>query len=87
MPYKVVRFQPTPNPNALKCILDGALPEPIRSYRSADQAKDDPLGRALFQIPGVTSLLLSGQWLTVNKAEGSDWGVIKPAVQAELLKA
>jgi len=87
VPYKVVRFQPTPNPNALKCILDGLLPEPIRSYRSAEEAEADPLGRALFAVPGVTSLLLSGEWLTVNKAEEADWGQVKAGVQSALGKA
>lgn len=86
MPYKVVRFQPTPNPNALKCVLDGVLPDPIRSYRSPEQAEGDPLGRELFAIPGVTSLLLAGEWLTVNKDEGTDWGAVKAGVQAALAK-
>lgn len=87
MPYKVVRFQPTPNPNALKCVLDGTLPEPIRSYRAADQAEADPLGRALFAIPGVTSLLISGEWVTVNKSADADWAGVKAGVVAALAKA
>src|SRR5438128_1453945 len=69
MPYTVQEFQPTPNPNALKCVLDRPLPEPIRSFRSAAEAAGDPLGSALFAVPGVTAVLLSGGWLTVNKTK------------------
>lgn len=86
MPYKVVRFQPTPNPNAVKCILDRALPEPIRSYRAAAEANEDPLGRELFRIPGVTGLLISGGWVTISKAEAAAWPVIQSEVEAVLAR-
>ena len=79
MPYAITQFQPTPNPHALKCILDHALPDPPRSFRSADQAGDDPLARALFAIPGVTGLLLNGGWLTINKRPETDWASIRTA--------
>jgi hypothetical protein len=81
MPHRVVEFQPTPNPNALKCILDAPLPEPIRSFRTAQQAAGDPLGEALIAIPGVTGVLLSGAWMTVNKAPQTEWTAVKRAVQ------
>lgn len=87
MPYKVVRFQPTPNPNALKCILDRALPEPIRSYRAPAEACADPLARELFAIPGVTGLLISGEWVTVNKDGAAEWSGIRSGVEAVLQKA
>jgi hypothetical protein len=87
VPYKVVRFQPTPNPNALKCVLDASLPEPIRSYRAPEQAAADPLGSALFMIPGVTSVLISGDWVTVNKSEEADWPPIRAGVEAVLSRA
>lgn len=84
MPYSITRFEPTPNPNAVKCILDRPLPDPPRSFRAADQVGDDPLGRALFAIPGVAGLLLSGGWLTVNKRPEADWARIKTGVQQVL---
>ena len=68
-------------------MLDGTLPEPIRSYRAASEAAADPLGRALFAVPGVTSLLISGGWVTVNKSTEADWAGVKAGVQAALAKA
>lgn len=87
MPYTVTSFQPTPNPNALKCLLDRPMPEPIRSFRSAAEAEADPVARALFAVPGVTSVLISGGWLAVNKAPDSPWPPIKRAVEAVLKDA
>ena len=84
MAYTVTKFQPTPNPNALKCVLDRPLPEPIRSYRAREQAEADPLGAALFAVPGVTGVLLSGGWLTVNKSPEADWSGVKKGIEAVL---
>lgn len=86
MPYRVVAFQPTPNPNALKCTVQPRLPDPPRSFRSAADAGNDALARAIFDIPGVTSLLLNGDWMTVNKAPSADWGSVKKGVQAAMAR-
>lgn len=83
---RITTFQPTPNPNALKCILDAPLAGPVRSFRSAAEASADQLAGALFAIPGVTSVLISGGWLTVNKAPDMDWPKIKRAVE-EVVKS
>jgi hypothetical protein len=92
MPYRVTDFQTTPNPNALKCVLDRKLasppqPPPPRSYFNADQTKGDPLAVALFAIPGVRNLLIQAAWITVSKAADSDWKPIKSAVERVLNEA
>ncbi len=87
MPYAVTQFQPTPNPNALKCILDRRLPDPPRSFRSAQDAGADPLAAPLFRVPGVVGLLLNGDWLTVNKSPEADWGSIKKSLKQALAEA
>lgn len=87
MPYAVTQFQPTPNPNALKCILDRRLPDPPRSFRSASDAAGDPLGSLLFRVPGVVGLLLNGDWLTVNRSPDADWRSIKQGLKQALSEA
>lgn len=87
MPYRIVRYDDTPNPNALKCILDRTVAPGPRSYRSADQAAADPVAAALFAIPGVTGLLFSEGWLTVSKAPETPWKSIKPGVERALAAA
>lgn len=90
MPHRIVRFEQTPNPNALKCHLEPALPArppDARSYRSAEAAQADPLARAIFEIPGVKSVLLMGEWLTVNKSPGAGWAEIKRGLKEALKRA
>ncbi len=74
-----VTFETTPNPNAIKCISSKPIFEGIRSYRRAEDA-DCELSRAVFAIDGVTSLLINGSWMTVNKAPEASWPPIKRRV-------
>jgi hypothetical protein len=84
MAYRVVRYQETPNPNALKVFLDHSAGPGIRSYFRAEEASGDPLGAALFAVPGVTNVLINGGWLTVNKADAASWREIKTGVEGVL---
>jgi hypothetical protein len=84
MPARSVRFETTPNPHALKCVLDRALPGGARSYRTPEPAPDDDLAKALFALPGVTGLLIFGEWLTVNKSPEAAWPDLKPAIERVL---
>lgn len=84
MAFKVIEIQPTPNPNAAKFMLDGACSEAPMSFFNADAAKDYPLARKLFAIPGVSSLLLLGDFVTVNKRPDIRWEDITPGVRKVL---
>ncbi len=84
MPPIVKSFQPTPNPNAIKCLLDGRLENAPRSYFKAEDARNDPLAARLFAIPGVTNLLLQPDWITVSKAPDADWKPIRLAIERVL---
>ncbi len=86
MRRSTVSFQQTPNPNALKCVVDGVIP-PLadksgpRSYAGTQVPAGDALAAAVLAIPGVTHVLIADRWLTVNRASGADWKGIKSAVQ------
>lgn len=84
MPLQVLRFETTPNPNAVKVVIDPAPAGGIRSYFRAEQAGDDPLGAALFEIDGVTTVLIHEKFVSVNKRAEKTWGPIKKAVQRVL---
>jgi len=88
VPYEVTQFQTTPNPNALKCVLDRSpAPDRPRSYLNATDAIDDPIAAALFSIPGVTNLLIHDGWITVGKNAAADWKPIKAGVRQALIEA
>jgi hypothetical protein len=84
MPLRVVKYQTTPNPNALKVILDGPISDRPRSFRSATEGDGDELAARFFAIEGVTSLLFNGDWFTVNKSSDAAWPSIKKSVEREL---
>lgn len=87
MAHAVVRFQETPNPNAIKCVVEGRFADAPRSYFNAEQAAADSLAAALFALPGVTNVLIHEEFVTVGKSPAADWGRIKPGVERVLREA
>lgn len=81
---KVVEFAETPNPNAIKCVLDGAVSKEPRSYFNPAAAAADPLAQALFAIQGVTNVLILGDFVTVSKVPTVAWSGLKPAIRKVL---
>lgn len=84
-----ISFQTTPNPNALKCVVDVDIPvladQPgPRSYAAGARTGEDRLAARLLEIPGVTNVLISDRWVTINRDPGSDWKTIKKAVETVL---
>ena len=84
MAFRVVEVQPTPNPNALKFLLDRPIAEQPASFFDASAAIGHPVASRLFVIPGVSSLLLLGDFITVNKTPDANWPDIKSRVQRAL---
>jgi Fe-S cluster biogenesis protein NfuA len=78
---KVMNFEPTPNPNAMKFNVDGKLIEGgSRSYDTPAAADGDPLATALFQLGLVTSVFYMPGFVTVTKVEGASWGNLAPSI-------
>ena len=80
MPFAVLEIQPTPNPNAMKFVLNAPISQSTLSFLNPASAADYPLAKQLFSIPGVTSLLFLGDFLTVNKSADVKWKPITAAV-------
>ena len=80
MTFAILRIESTPNPNAVKCILDRRISEVPRSFLSPADAGDDPLIAALFAIPGVRNILTLDDWITVGKQPDAAW----PPIQAQV---
>ena len=86
MGYRVTDVQSTPNPNAQKFILDRPITQQPVSYFSAEAVGNDPVAKALFDIPGVASLLLLGDFVTVNKTPATKWSQVTRKVESVLAK-
>jgi hypothetical protein len=84
MAFRVQEIVPTPNPNAAKFILDKAIAEQPTSFFDAASAADHPVASKLFAIDGVSSLLLLGDFVTVNKTPDAKWSQLNACVKAVL---
>jgi len=83
MPYTITKVEPTPNPNARKLIVDPS-PGAIRSYFRSEDADNDPLGRAIFAIPGITNVLIHTGFISVCIEPGTSWKPILRALETTL---
>ena len=75
---RVAGFESTPNPNAVKILLEGRLEAPPRSYREPPaEPCEDTLAAALYAIEGVRVVLIHHEFVTVGKAPEAKWPTIK----------
>jgi hypothetical protein len=84
MGFGVREIVTTPNPNAVKFMLDGRIADRPTSFFNAGAAKGHAMAEKLFGIPGVSSLLFLEDFVTVNKTPDADWREIAERVKAVL---
>ncbi len=84
MPYQVIEFEATPNPNAVKVWVDQPLSDRPLSFLERSQAEKNPIAARLFALPGVTCLLINGRWVTVNKEVDVPWKRLRKRVREAL---
>jgi hypothetical protein len=70
---KILSIQPTPNPNAMKLLLDTPASTATKSYFNAAAGKDDPLAAQLFTIAGIKGVMLLGTMITLTKTKDAAW--------------
>jgi Fe-S cluster biogenesis protein NfuA len=78
MPEVYVSLEFTPNPNTLKYSVNRQLIKSgAANFRSLDEAKlRSPLAAKLFNIPGISGVMLGRDFVTVTKTEDGDWDVV-----------
>lgn len=86
MGFKVREIQGTPNPNAVKFLLDREISSTPVSFLRPEEGVAHPLASQLFSIKGVISVLLLGDFVTVNKKPEIDWTTITGKVEQILQK-
>lgn len=53
-------------------------------FTSTDEAAGSPLPERLFALPGIASVLVAGNVVTVGKAAGTDWSTLKAPIGAAI---
>lgn len=85
---KIADIQETPNPNAVKFILK----EPVsygtsHSFKTAADAENDQLAKALFDIGNVVSIFYMDKMITVEKTDEAEWDEILPELAVPIRAA
>lgn len=84
---KVTRNDPTPNPDAIKFVLDGQIVAAgSRSFRDRTLC-EDPVAKRLFEIEEVVSIFFVSNVVTVTKDPFADWGILIPRINQVLEEA
>ncbi len=80
-------IQSTPNPNALKFVLN----IPVKSegkvtYKSAAEAKDNPLAASIFTVPNVVEVYFFDNYITVTQDGNAEWEAIEEQLKKIILE-
>ena len=74
---RIMQVDPTPNPNAVKFTIGKPVGGPATFVPS--QPTDNEMASGLLALPGVTSVFLTADFVTISKTADADWGEIIPA--------
>ncbi|GAB6283800.1 MAG: hypothetical protein STSR0008_26420 [Ignavibacterium sp.] len=75
---QVVDVELTPNPQALKFILNEKLLRfSSRQFSKKEESKDDPLAKSIFEINGVVSVFYMDRFITIEKSKDLSWSQIQ----------
>jgi Fe-S cluster biogenesis protein NfuA len=85
-----IQVEETPNIHALKFKPGKPVSSTGRVYEFTPTTKSvphssSPLARKLLTLPGVRSVLLAGDFISVNKSEDMEWAVIKADIFATIM--
>jgi len=69
----------TPNPNALKFTVDARFDTPVAFAAGVETT--DPVAAPLLALPGVTSVFMSADFVTISKGPDGSWDTIVPEAQ------
>ena len=67
-----------------KFLVDRAVTTGLRRFVSSEEAAGSPLAEALFAIPGVAEVIVSGNLVTVAKESPTPWQVVGKSVGAAI---
>ena len=66
----------TPNPAALKFVVNKALTKNMVEFKNIDEAKPSPLAQALFKFHFVKEVFITENYISVTKYDSVSWDEI-----------
>ena len=82
-----IQTENTPNPATVK-FLPGqvVLEKGTLDFQSPEDARVSPLAQRLYGLQGVSGVFLGHDFISVTKADDTDWIMLKPMVLATLME-
>ncbi len=82
-----IQTEPTPNPSSLKFIPGvQVMHAGTANFPDPESATGSPLAGRLFEIDGVMGVYLGADFVTISKAEGTEWHHLKPAILGTIME-
>lgn len=82
-----IQTQETPNPATVKFLPGQTILEKgLKDYKSAEEAAGSPLAQRLFAVQGVEGVFLGPDFVSVSKANDTDWIMLKSLVMAAMME-
>ena len=82
-----IQTESTPNPATIKFLPGQKILESgTFDFSTPEAAVVSPLARRLFGIVGVVRVFLSPDFVSITKADDTDWSMLKPMILAALME-
>ncbi|MFK7940268.1 MAG: NifU family protein [Roseovarius sp.] len=82
-----IQTESTPNPATLKFLPGQTVLEAgTADFPSAEGAEVSPLAERIFKVQGVQGVFFGNDFVTVTKAEASEWDHMKPAILGAIME-
>jgi Fe-S cluster biogenesis protein NfuA len=77
----------TPNPESQKFVTNmHLLPNYVAEYRTKESATESELAQMLFDIPFVSGVFISNEFITITKKPDYEWYEISPELKEAIKK-
>lgn len=80
-----IQTEDTPNPDTMKFLPGRAVASSSVEFTTAQQAAISPLASALFEIDGVKSVFLGGDFISVTREGDRDWMALRPLLLSAMM--
>ncbi len=82
-----IQTEATPNPATVKFIPgEVVLRKGTAEFKSRQESARSPLAQRLFGLQGVEGVFLGQDFISVSKADDTDWIMLKPMILAALME-
>lgn len=83
-----IQTQDTPNPSTVKFLPGRDILETDHAveFSSSTDTASSPLAQRLFKITGVANVFLGKDFISISKADDTDWSMLKPMILAALME-